>query len=408
MKKYVIAGASSRGMAMFAIPLYESFSDCAEITAVYDVNIGRSQVLKKYIPHIRIYESFDEMVTTEKPDTVIVTTVDAYHSDYIIRAMELGCDVITEKPMTIDSKKCQAILDAEKKYGKKLTVTFNYRFAPYSTKIKEIIKSGAIGKVYSVHFEWMLDQVMDLGAHGTSYFRRWNSRMAKSGGLLVHKSTHHFDIINWWLDAVPEKVAAFGELNLYGAKNGKFKGERCETCEHRKECRYCYDLSDKDIEIYRDNEKYDGYMRDCCIYSDEIDIYDTMSVNVHYKTGELLSYSLNATTAYEGWRASINGSKGRLEAFLPETGVLSRTDTDIIKVFDLNNNVTEYKMTRVRGGHGGGDERLREMIFRGNIPDPLGHCAGSFAGTNSIMIGVAANMSIKDGNIVTIDDVIKR
>ena len=193
----------------------------------------------------------------------------------------------------------------------------------------------------------------------------------KSGGLLVHKSTHHFDMINWWLDAAPEKVAAFGQLNLYGAKNSQFHGENCRSCTHKSECPFYYELSEHEKKFYADNEYLDGYYKDGCVYADDIDIYDTMSVTVSYKTGQMLSYSLNATAAYEGWRVAINGSKGRLEAFLPETGFQSKEKNyDEIKIFDLNNNVTIYRVTKVHGGHGGGDERLHRMLFLEGIPDP--------------------------------------
>lgn len=409
-KSYVFAGASGRGLGMFAKPLKEDFSDCAELKGVYDINVGRSRIFSEKVGNINVYEDFDKMIETEKPDVVIVTTVDAYHSDYIIRAMELGCDVITEKPMTTDEKKCKDILETEKRTGKKVIVTFNYRYAPFSTKIKSLIKDGAIGEVNSIQFEWLLDKIMNFGAHGTSYFRRWNSRMEKSSGLLVHKSTHHFDLINWWLDVEPKKVAAFGELREYGAKNFPFEGkipDKCETCTHTKECKYYYELGANEIEYYRNNEKYDGYYKDGCIYASDIDIYDTMAVNVSYTNGVMLSYALNATTAYEGWRMSINGTAGRMEAFLPETGVQSKTDYNSIKVFDLENNITEYKISKSSGGHGGGDERLREMLFRGYTSDPLGHSAGTKAGANSILIGVAANKSIKESKVVDIEELIE-
>lgn len=405
-KSYVFAGASGRGLHMYALPMYKDFNDCTQLKGVYDINVGRSRIFSKKVGDIPVYENFDEMVLTEKPDVVIVTTVDAYHSDYIIRAMELGCDVITEKPMTTDEQKCRKILETEKATGKNVIVTFNYRYAPFSTKIKELINNGVIGEVNSIQFEWMLDKIMNFGAHGTSYFRRWNSRMNKSGGLLVHKSTHHFDLINWWLGAQPKRVSAFGTLREYGAKNAPYKGARCGTCDHAKECKYYYELSQNDIEYYKNNEQYDGYIKDGCVYADDIDIYDTMAVNVSYTNEVMLSYALNATTAYEGWRTSINGTKGRLEATLVETGVQSKTDTNSIKVFDLNGNITTYEIAKSDGGHGGGDERLREMLFRGNVEDPLGHAAGTIAGADSIMIGVAANKSIKEGKIIDIEELI--
>ncbi len=406
LKRYAFAGASGRMLSMYARPMREEFADVAELVGVYDVNPGRSEYVGRECG-IPVYHDFDEMIAGAKPDVVLVTTVDAYHSDYIVRSLEHGCDVITEKPMTIDAERCKAIIDAEKRTGRKVTVTFNYRYAPFSTKIKRLIADGAIGDVFSVHFEWLLDRNMDVNAHGTSYYRRWNARMAKSGGLLVHKSTHHFDLVNWWIGQKPVKVSAFGRLNLYGSSgsakyaNG-MRGKNCRECEFAEKCAFRYRLTDFERDFYAENEKYDGYVKDGCVYADDIDIYDTMAVNVSYDGGAMMSYSLNSTCPYEGWRISINGSKGRLEAYMPETGPDFDPSCDVIRIFDLENNVAEYHVTKSRGGHGGGDERLRRMLFLKDVPDPLGHAAGTKAGAESIMVGAAANVSIKEGRIVDI------
>ena len=90
------------------------------------------------------------MIKETKPDFVIVTTVDATHADYIVRALEAGCDVITEKPLTTTAEMCQRILDATKKTGRHLRVTFNYRYSPPRTQVKDILMSGEIGDVVHV------------------------------------------------------------------------------------------------------------------------------------------------------------------------------------------------------------------------------------------------------------------
>ena len=405
-KKYAFAGASSRAYDSYAKPLSTKYADTAELVGIYDINIGRSEIISKNCGNIPVFDNFDKMIETSKPDAVIVTTVDAYHSDYVVRSLELGCEVIVEKPLTIDAEKCKAILDAEKKYNKKVTVIFNMRYVPFASKVKELILSGAVGEVYNVHFEWLLDRVMSFSAHGTSYFRRWNSRMAKSGGLLLHKSTHHFDFINWVIDAVPKKVSAFGKLNVYG-KNGAYRGKNCRSCEHTEECPFFYKLSAFEREFYAGQEKYDGYYKDGCVFSEEIDIYDTVSLNVLYDKGQLMSYSLNAAAAYEGWRVAINGSKGRLEAFSPFTGFQAGESS--IKVFDLGDNLTEYKVAELQGTHGGSDDLMRDEIFgqKPLKPDPLGRAADISAGVNSLMIGASANISIKQGIVVDIDELLK-
>ncbi len=135
------------------------------------------------------FTNFDEMLDKAKPDVVMVTTRDSFHSQYIVRALDRGFDVMTEKPMVIDEKQCQAVLDAEKRNKKKIIVTFNYRFAPKHRTVKEILMSGEIGKVLSVDFAWYLDVY-----HGSDYFRRWHAYKNGGGSLWVHKATHHFDL----------------------------------------------------------------------------------------------------------------------------------------------------------------------------------------------------------------------
>ena len=404
-KKYAFAGASARAYSMFAENIVNHFSEYAEMVGIYDINYKRAEVFSSDFGNFPVFRDFDEMLQETKPDTVIVTTVDAFHSDYIIRSLKAGCDVITEKPMTTDKEKCEAILEAEKESGKKVTVTFNYRYAPYMTEIKKFIAEGNLGEIYSVDFEWTLDRVTDILGHGASYFRRWNRYMKNSGGLLVHKSTHHFDLVNWWIDQDPEQVFAYGKLNLYG-KNGKFRGKNCRECEHKNECEFYEDIT-KDWYIkkyYTDCEDVDGYNKDACIFAEDIDIYDTMSVNVKYRQGAILNYTLNATAAYEGWRMSINGSKGRLEADHPESGIRALDDTLKLTFYDLSGNIITREIPKLRTGHGGGDVRLLKSVFVGKQEDPLGHQAGTLAGANSILIGASANISIKENRPVMIDE----
>ena len=178
------------------------------------------------------FTRLEEMLDTVKPDALIVTTVDATHSGCITAALERGIQVITEKPMVVDETQCRTVLAAEKKAGRPIVVTFNYRYAPKHQAIKETLLSGAIGKVTSVDFAWYLDTI-----HGADYFRRWHRLKERSGSLWVHKATHHFDLVNWWLDAEPVEVQAFGSLQNYG-KAGPFRHTHCRPCPHKAQCPY--------------------------------------------------------------------------------------------------------------------------------------------------------------------------
>jgi predicted dehydrogenase len=362
---------------------------------------------------------FDRMIAETKPDTVIVTTVDSTHSDYIVRAMELGCDVITEKPMTTDAAKCQAIIDTQKRTGRNCTVGFNYRYSPPRTQVKDLLMEGTIGDVLSVDFHWMLNT-----HHGADYFRRWHSRKEFSGGLMVHKSTHHFDLVNWWLSAIPETVYTNGKREFYVpamAKRFGLKGahERCLTCPEKKRCGFELDLAARQSlkELYLDHEHHDGYFRDRCVFRDEIDIEDTMNVVVKYDNNATLSYSLNAFNAWEGYVVIFNGTKGRIEHRIEEKLYINDASGSVqgeierggayTRIMPIRGRAIDVDVWTGEGGHGGGDVLLLDDLF---LPDKKKdkylRAADHRAGAYSILTGVAANRSMETGVPVRVADLV--
>ena len=403
-KRYALVGTGGRGVCMYAKPIVGKYKKQAELVAICDVNRKRLELANSIIKrHVPTYTNFDKMLKEIKFDTLIVSTKDSTHHEFIIKALKTGHDVITEKPMTIDDEKCRAILKAEEESKRKLTVTFNYRYVPYVTRIKELLRKDIIGDIVSVDFQWYLDT-----SHGADYFRRWHRRKENSGGLLVHKATHHFDMLNWFLDDEPEEVFARGALRFYGHTREE-RSERCLTCEYKKTCEFYFDIEKVELNknFYRKAEDEDKYYRDRCVFSDEIDIEDTMSVCVTYKKGAFLNYSLNAFLPYEGWRMSLNGKKGRLEAEEFHSFPGGIPEEKEIKIFPLFKKPKIIKVLKATGGHGGGDERLLDMLFKEGTSDPLGHQAGSWGGAMSILIGIAGNKSIATGEAIKIKDLLK-
>ena len=399
MKTYVLVGTGYRGLWSYCEPLVREYADVARLAAVCDINPKRARLVGDYLKaDIPAYTDFDRMLAEKKPDTVIVTTKDCAHEGYICKALEAGCDVITEKPMTTDSLMCARILETERRTGHKVTVTFNCRFMDFYVKIKELLAGGLVGDVLSVHYQWLLDT-----SHGADYFRRWHSVRANSGSLLIHKSTHHFDLANWFLDDEPVKVNAFGTRRFYGHTREE-RGERCLTCPYKKSCEFYFDIDTEDggrlKMLYRDCEDADGYIRDRCLFSDEIDIEDTVSLNVRYARGTVMSYSLTAHSPYECMKIVFNGVKGRLECD-------NAFGTETIRFYDRDGQCVNIDRTRVRqrpGGHGGSDPAMRNRLFRGFTRDPLGQMADTRAGAMSIGIGIAANMSMKEDRAVYLSE----
>lgn len=398
MKRFVIAGTGSRGIRSYLIPLTTDFTDCVKICGLYDLNHKRAELGAANAGYdIPVYEDFDQMLAEVKPDGVIVVSKDATHDQYIIKALDAGCDVVSEKPITTDEKKFKAIYEAEQRSGKHVTITFNCRFMPNFVRVKQILQDGEIGEILNAHYEWFLDR-----SHGADYFRRWHREIKNSGSLLVHKSTHHFDLLNWFLDDEPEKINAFGTKRFYGPTREN-RGERCLTCAHKKTCEFYYDLPSKEWEkkLYLDCEDVDGYYRDSCLFSEEIDIPDSVSANIRYKKGCVVSYSLVTYAPYEGVRLVLNGTKGRLEIAVNSSGDAPGCT---LTLFDAFGEKRVYHPAKRTGGHGGADELYLEAIFRGIESDPLSQVADSRAGAMSIGIGIAALRSIQEDRAVTIKE----
>jgi predicted dehydrogenase len=344
------------------------------------------------------------MIRETRPEAVTVTTVDATHARYIVRAMELGCDVISEKPLCTDEQQCQAILDAQRKSGKKVTVTFNARHGAKDKKVKELLQQQAIGEVISVDFHEYLDT-----SHGADYFRRWHRLKENSGTLLVHKASHHFDLANWWLNSTPVSVTAFGELKFYG-RNNSFRGTHCRVCPYKEQCKFYWDITKNQryVKLYVECESEDGYLRDGCVWRTDINIYDTMSVLVRYENGVQLNYTANAYLPYEGQAISFNGTRGRIDYHEFSGGGVRHDELRLTRSFGRSEVITDFGPQR-EGGHGGADASLQDLIFRG-LPkdDPLGLRADLRAGALSSLIGIAARKSIeRGGQTIRISDLVK-
>jgi predicted dehydrogenase len=399
--RVALVGTGIRGTGMWGRDLVRGYSDVLEFVGLCDINPGRLQFGKGFIgADCPTYTDFEEMMKETGPDALIVTTVDATHHEFIIRGMELGADIITEKPLTTDEHKCQAILEAERKTGKKVRVTFNYRYSPHRLKLYQLLREGAIGRITSADFHWYLDT-----DHGASYFRRWHGLRAKSGTLLVHKASHHFDLLNWWLESDPEEVFALGQLEFYG-RNHDFRGDKCRTCQHKSGCQFYFDITRDPLlmKLYVENEHHDGYIRDNCLWRNEIDIYDKMAATIRYANKVQVSYSLTTYSPYEGYRIAFNGTEGRLEAWIKERQPWVAEPYDELR---LTGNFGETELIQVPhagGGHGGGDTRLRDQIFRQNIEDTWRQSAGTRDGAMAILIGIAARNSIETGKPVRIGD----
>ncbi|MEM6852800.1 MAG: Gfo/Idh/MocA family oxidoreductase [Planctomycetota bacterium] len=431
-KKYVVVGTGGR-CSMFVQSICQTHAEYAQLVGLCDPSPTRMAYWNRKIQDwggraVAVYaaDDFDRMIRETKADAVIVTTMDCTHHTYIIRAMELGCDVITEKPMTIDAEKLRAIIEAVDRTGRCVRVAFNYRYMPGATLLRDVISRGQIGTPTLVDFMWTLDT-----QHGADYFRRWHREKDKSGGLLVHKSTHHFDLVNFWLASTPKTVSAMGDLKFYGRSNAEARGETYAYERYTDEPKaqrdpFALDLRDGgELEaLYLEAENDSGYIRDRNVFGEPVTIEDTMVVQARYRSGALLSYSLNAYSPWEGCRVCITGTKGRVEWFdahgshiirgqddqalaaeqAANADVNVKTAGQFVYLYPMFGQPRELEIPSAEGAHGGGDKLILEQLFNPHAPpDPYARGAGHHDGAASILLGIAANESIATGRAVEVD-----
>ncbi|MGR6973545.1 Gfo/Idh/MocA family protein [Streptomyces cynarae] len=425
-RRAAVVGLGARAR-LFVEALSGPYADRIELAGFCDVNAHRMAVHNDWVTAdhpgrtpVPAYaaEDFELMLRRERIDLVVVCSVDRTHDHYIVAALEAGCDVVTEKPMTTDAQRARRILDTRRRTGRDIRVAFNYRYNPVHSAVRELLATGEIGEVGSVHFEWLLDL-----RHGADYFRRWHREKANSGGLMVHKATHHFDLVNWWLGSRPETVFAQGGLFFYGDEAGRRRGlarpyRRAHGSPAADGDPFALRLADSPVlsALYLDAEREDGYHRDQNVFGPGVTIEDDMAVLVRYASGATLTYHLTAYAPWEGYRIAFNGSEGRLELLVEEstwsprrtrdgaTGpVLHGAGTDAragrteLLLRRFWERPREVKVATGEGGHGGGDVRMLADLFGERAEDPLGRAADATDGARSLVTGLAANRSFETG-----------
>ncbi|WP_114856183.1 Gfo/Idh/MocA family protein [Brachybacterium sp. YJGR34] len=421
--RYALIGSGHRAQ-MYLDAIAGPHAADAELVALLDTNPARREFHQgRFAEFADVVlggpEELERIVEQERVERVVVTTPDRYHAEYVVRALEAGADVIVEKPLTIDAASARRIEQAIDRTGRSVLVTFNYRYSPRNTALKQVIASGEIGEVVSVNFEWVLDT-----SHGADYFRRWHRDKANSGGLFVHKASHHFDLVNWWTAQVPDRVYARGGLRFYGADNAASRG--IDPLPERGTHDGPHDPFELDLRgderlrsLYLEAEQHDGYRRDQSVFGEGITTEDNLTAIVDYSGGAVLTYALNAHSPWEGYRVAVNGTKGRAELEVVERAeVIPKSEEAVVDPSAVA--VTEEDQgARVRGerlvlqrhfepareveipsgvgGHGGGDALMLRDIFQGVGEDPLGRASDHRDGLRAIAVGICGNTSLATG-----------
>ncbi len=325
------------------------------------IKIRNERYTKRHnIPENNRFNTWERVFERPKfADAIIISTPDNLHYGPCMKALELGYDILLEKPISPSEKECRDILQSAKRNKRIVAVCHVLRYAPYFIKLRELIQSGVLGKVVSIqHFEPIQHIHM---SH--SYVRgNWHNSK-QTTPIILAKSCHDLDILRWMLGKPCRSIQAFGDLSWFRKENApEGSAARCsEGCKVERSCpysaleiyhrrrswTYVFDLPDKKEEQgdhILEQLRTTNYGR--CVYRMENDQPDHYTTNILFDDGVTASFSMEAFTSYDGRRTRIMGSLGDVVGDM----------TSMIHTDFLTGKKTEWKQES--DGHGGGDWRL--------------------------------------------------
>lgn len=358
----IVCGAGNRGNVYGGYSL--AYPDKLDIVGVAEPIAIRNEryATKHAIKAENRFVTWEDVFKRPKfADAIIITTPDNLHYGPCMKALEMGYDVLLEKPISPSEKECRDILALAKKNDRIVAVCHVLRYAPYFVKLRELIQSKAIGELMSI-------QHMEPIEHfhmSHSYVRgNWHDSK-KTTPIILAKSCHDLDILRWMIGKPSKSIHAFGELSWFTKKNAPAGStERCtDGCAVEGECPYSA------LEVYyrkrawnyvfdlpEDKEKQSAYVLEQlkttnygrCVYRMDNDQPDHYVTNILFDDNVTASFSMEAFTSYGGRRTRVMGSHGDI-------------------VGDMNSfTITNFKSGKkeewkeTTDGHGGGDWRLAE------------------------------------------------
>jgi predicted dehydrogenase len=300
-------------------------------------------------------------------DAVIISTPDNLHYEPCMKALEMGYDILLEKPIAPSEKECREILKLAKKTGRIVAVCHVLRYAPYFIKLKEMIDSGAIGQLISIQHMEPIEHIH----MSHSYVRgNWHNSK-KTTPIILAKSCHDLDILRWMIGKPCKSISAFGSLKWFKASNApEGSTNRCtDGCAVEASCPYSalkiYHRERNRTYVFdlpKDKSKHGDYILEQlkttnygrCVYKMENDQPDHYVTSMEFEDDITANFSMEAFTSYHGRRTRIMGALGDIVGDMNE---FTHTDFLTKKVTKWSmdvEDVGDYK----NSGHGGGDWAL--------------------------------------------------
>ncbi|MBL7840933.1 MAG: Gfo/Idh/MocA family oxidoreductase [Cyclobacteriaceae bacterium] len=356
----IVCGAGNRGNVYGGYSL--AYPDKLDIVGVAEpITIRNERYAAKHaIKDENRFVTWEDVFKRPKfADAIIITTPDNLHYGPCMKALEMGYDVLLEKPISPSEKECRDILTLAKKTGRIVAVCHVLRYAPYFVKLRELIQSKAIGEVVSIQHMEPIEHI-----HMSHSYVRGNWHNSKqTTPIILAKSCHDLDILRWMIGKPSKSIHAFGDLSWFTKKNAPAGStERCtDGCAVEGSCpysaldiyyrkrswNYVFDLpedKDKQAAYVLEQLKTTNYGR--CVYRMDNDQPDHYVTNILFDDNVTASFSMEAFTSYGGRRTRVMGSHGDIVG-----------DMNSFTITNFKSGKTE-EWKETTDGHGGGDWRL--------------------------------------------------
>jgi predicted dehydrogenase len=364
----IVIGAGARGNTYSSYT--ERFKGEMNIVGVAEPNqIRRERFSKRYsIPPANQVNTWEDVFSRPKfADAVMITTPDHLHFGPAMKALEMGYDLLLEKPIAQTWEECKAILDSAKKHKRIVAVCHVLRYTPYFRKMKEIVDSGALGQIISVQHMEPIEHI-----HMThSYVRGIWRRAEETNPIILAKSCHDMDILRWIIGKSCKTMVSFGDLSWFKKENApEGSTMRCtDGCKVETTCAYSalriyyrertwlyhFDLPEGNQGPAIMKELTEG-RHGRCVYHCDNNVPDHQTCMMEFEGGVTATFNMEALTSYSGRRTRIMGSLGDLVG-----------DEETMTIADFSTKTTKVLKTadyaKITSGHGGGDYSLaRDFI----------------------------------------------
>jgi predicted dehydrogenase len=374
--KIAIIGTGQRAEAF--INLISNSSE-TELVALCDKNIQRLEDFseKHNCTHVAKYTTLDQMLDGNDFDALIIVVPDFQHANVAEKALLHDKHILLEKPMALTEDECHRIFYAQKSRGKIIQLGFVLREHPMYKKIKEIIDSKKLGQIISIN------ATEDIGVmHGASYMRRWHRKSSNCGSFILAKCSHDLDLLSWFINAYPTRVASFGSNSFFTPEKQKYK--YCSQCPDS-DCRFRF----KGEFVYLSKLESDSpskYGFDLCVYNSDKDIVDNQVIILEYANGTKATFSLNLFAGEPKRTIQIVAA----DAYL--SGDSSTGEIQIIYSDDRKNEKFSCVAKNNTSGHGGSDQLFFDNFIT-SIKNESKPCADFYSGLASTIIGNAIEKS---------------